>query len=191
MNRTRVWLVVSPVVAAGVLTAHWLAYRLTSTPTDPFHGYLEHAPQVLLLLALAGMILAAVTARVDAPPSWAFPFVGLATFVLQEHLERLVHGGGAPFLLTSPAFLLGLALQIPVALVAWALARWLLGAVRQGRPRTPPRVRIVLARVVDPISVLARDRRRQTAGSRPAGAAPPVLLTTLLPLGQPNRWRRP
>ena len=39
MNRTRVWFVVSPVVAAGVLTAHWLAYRLTSTPTDPFHGY--------------------------------------------------------------------------------------------------------------------------------------------------------
>ena len=63
VNRTRVWLVVSPVVAAGVLTAHWLAYRLTSTPTDPFHGYLEHAPQVLLLLAAAGVILSAVTAR--------------------------------------------------------------------------------------------------------------------------------
>jgi hypothetical protein len=155
VNRTRVWLVVSPVVAAGVLTAHWLAYRLTSTPTEPFHGYLEHAPQVLLLLALAGVILAAVTARVDAPSTRVFPLVGLATFVLQEHLERLVHGGGVPFLLTSPAFLVGLALQIPVALVAWALARWLLAAVGVGRLRTPPRVRIVLARVVDPSSALA------------------------------------
>ena len=171
MNRTRVWLVVSPVVAAGVLTAHWLAHRLTSTPTDPFHGYLEHAPQVLLLLALAGVILAAVTARVDAPPTRAFPLVGLATFVLQEHLERLVHGGGVPFLLTSPAFLLGLALQIPVALVAWTLARWLLAAVREGRLRTPPRVRIVLARVVDPISVLAAI----DVAIRP-GRGPPELL---------------
>ena len=53
MNRTRVWLVVSPVVAAGVLIAHSVAYRLTSTPTDPFHAYLGHAPQVLLLIAIA------------------------------------------------------------------------------------------------------------------------------------------
>jgi hypothetical protein len=155
VNRTRVWLVVSPVIATGVLTAHWLAYRLTSTPTDPLHGYLQHAPQVLLLLAAAGVILAAVSARGQAPPTRAFPLVALATFVLQEHLERLVHGGGVPFLLTSPAFLLGLALQIPVALVTWALARWLLAALHAARPRTPPRVRIVLVRLVDPISALA------------------------------------
>ena len=155
MNRTLVWLVVAPVVAAGVLTAHWLAYRLTSTPTDPFHGYLQHAPQVLLVLAAAGVILAAVSARGQAPPTRAFPLVALATFVLQEHLERLVHGGGVPFLLTSPAFLLGLALQIPVALAAWALARWLLAAVHEARLRKPPRVRIALVRLVDPIAALA------------------------------------
>ena len=172
MNRTRVWLLVAPVVAAGVLTAHCLAYRLTSTPTDPFHGYLEHAPQVLLLLALAGVILAAVTARVDAPPTRAFPLVGLATFVLQEHLERLVHGGGVPFLLTSPAFLLGLALQIPVALAAWALARWLLAAVHDAPVRTPPRVRIALGRLVDPISALASIDVVLRPGRGPPGLLP-------------------
>ena len=32
---------------------------------------------------------------------------------LQEHVERLVHGGGVPMLVTSPAFLVGLALQVP------------------------------------------------------------------------------
>ena len=129
MNRTRVWLVVSPVAAAGVLIGHGLAYRLTSTPTDPFHAYLEHAPQVLLILIVAGVILAALGTRTNAPPARAFPLVGLTTFVLQEHIERLVHGGGVPMLLISPAFVVGLALQIPMALVAWALARWLLGLV--------------------------------------------------------------
>jgi hypothetical protein len=173
VNRTRVWLVVSPVVAAGVLTAHWLAYRLTSTPTDPFHGYLEHAPQVLLLLAAAGVFLAAVDARGRAPAPQAFPLVALATFVLQEHLERLVHGGGVPFLLTSPAFLLGLALQIPVALAAWLLARWLLAAVHEAQLRTPPRVRIVLVRLVDPISALASIDVVLRPGRGPPGLLPP------------------
>ena len=60
------------------------------------------------------MILAALGTRTNAPPARAFPLVGLTTFVLQEHLERLVHGGGVPMLLTSPAFVVGLALQIPV-----------------------------------------------------------------------------
>ncbi len=154
MNRSLVWLVVSPVVAAGVLIAHALAYRLTGTPTDPLHGYLEHAPQVLLVLAVAGVILAALGARVNAPPARAFPLVAVATFVIQEHLERLVHGGGVPILVTSPAFLVGLALQIPVALVAWALARWLLAAVHAVHRLTRTRVRTGLVRVAVPIITL-------------------------------------
>ena len=144
MNRTRVWLVVSPVVAGGVLLAHSLAYRLTATPTDPFHSYLEHVPQILLLLTLAGLLLARVGSRLDAPLPAAFPLVALTTFVLQEHVERIVHGGGVPFLLTTPAFLVGLVLQVPFALVAWALARWLLAAVREERARRPTRRRLVL-----------------------------------------------
>ena len=125
MNRTRVWLVVSPVIAAGVLVAHALAYRLTSTPTDPFHAYLGHAPQVLLLLALAGVVLAAFGETRRAPNAHVFPFVALAAFAAQEHLERIVHGG-VPVLVTSPAFLVGLALQVPAALLAWVIARWVL-----------------------------------------------------------------
>jgi hypothetical protein len=127
-----VWLVVSPVVAAGVLVAHSLAYRITATPSDPFHEYLGHAPQILLLLAIAGTVMGAFAGPGQAPPAQAFPLVALGTFVVQEHVERLVHGG-VPLLLTSPAFLVGLALQIPVALGAWALARWLLRAVHDRR----------------------------------------------------------
>jgi len=124
-----VWIVVSPVVAAGVLVAHSVAYRVTGTPADPFHEYLGHAPQILLLLAIAGIVIGAFGTPGQAPPAHAFPVVALGTVVVQEHVERLVHGG-VPLLLTSPAFLVGLALQIPVALGAWALARWLLRAVR-------------------------------------------------------------
>jgi hypothetical protein len=147
VNRTRVWLVVSPVVAAGVLIAHSVAYRLTSTPTDSFHAYLGHAPQVLLLLAIAGIVVAALGRPRSAPPAHVFPVVALATFVVQEHVERVVHGG-VPMLLTSPAFLVGLVLQVPVALVAWGLARWILRAM--GEPRTPARLRSRLEfRLVD------------------------------------------
>jgi hypothetical protein len=151
---------------------HWLAYRLTSTPTDPFHGYLEHAPQVLLVLAIAGMILAALGARVNAPPARAFPLVALATFVLQEHIERLAHGGGVPILLASPAFLVGVALQIPVALVAWALARWLLAAASEGRLRTPPRIRVGLVRAAMPITALDPIDVRIPHGRGPPGFLP-------------------
>jgi hypothetical protein len=171
VNRTWVWLVVSPVVAAGVLTGHWLAYRLTATPTEPLHAYLEHAPEVLLLLAAAALSLAALGMRMSAPLVRTFPLVGLATFVVQEHLERLIHGGGLPMLLTSPAFIVGLALQIPVALVAWAVARWLLGLVGDAilRPPVCPGWDVVCAAIpfgaLDPIDV-----------SIPFGRGPPRLL---------------
>lgn len=171
MNRTWVWLVVSPFVAAGVLTGHWLAYRLTATPTEPLHAYLEHAPDVLLLLAGAAVIFAALGTRMNAPPVRAFPLVGLATFVLQEHVERLVHGGGLPMLLTSPAFLVGVALQIPVGLVAWALARWLLGCVGDDALRTRVWPNWVFVRTAIPIGVIARIDVRI-----PSGRGPPRLL---------------
>jgi hypothetical protein len=166
-----VWLVVSPVVAAGVLTGHWLAYRLTATPTEPLHAYLEHAPEVLLLLTVAAVILAALGARVTAPPIRAFPLVGLAIFVLQEHLERLAHGGGPPMLLTSPAFVVGLFLQIPVALVVWALARCLLGLVGDTVLRTRVSPDWAFVRATIPIGAL-----HPIEVKIPSGRGPPMLL---------------
>jgi hypothetical protein len=118
--------VLLPVLAAGVLVSHALAYRLTATPTDRFHAYLEHAPQVLLVLGLCGIVLGGFGRRREAPAAYVFPLVAMTTFAVQEHLERLVHEGTVPFLFTSPAFVVGLLLQVPVALGAWVLARWLL-----------------------------------------------------------------
>ena len=50
-----------------------------------------------------------------------------------------------PILVTTPVFLVGLVLQIPVALVAWALARRLLAVVAQGRPQMSIRPQLEFA----------------------------------------------
>ena len=165
------WIVVSPVVAAGVLVAHSVAYRVTGTPADPFHEYLGHAPQILLLLAIAGIVIGAFGAPGQAPPAHAFPVVALGTFVVQEHVERLVHGGGVPLLLTAPAFLAGLALQVPVALGAWALARWLLRVVHDERPTVGLRSRLQFD-----VLVLASDHVAPIPLPGASSRAPPAPL---------------
>lgn len=162
-------------MACGVLVSHELAYWVTSTPTDRFHAYLEHAPQVLLLIVLSAIVLGGFGRRRTAPPARVFPLIAVTTFVLQEHIERLVHGGSFPILVTSPAFVVGLLLQIPTALVAWALARWLLDAV--GDPparRLVVRPRFELPLVARPVSALASLRRPPARGR-----GPPLLLRPL------------
>jgi hypothetical protein len=171
VNHHRAWLAVSPVVAAGVFVAHSLAYRLTGTPSAPLHSYLAHAPQVLLVLAVAGLVIAGRGARLDAPPVRAFPLAALATFVVQEHLERIAHGGELLLLSTSPAFLVGVALQLPVALIAWALARWLLAVVRARRDRIAAGMRYVLG-VLAPRQLLVSFLQVRI----PPGRGPPRLL---------------
>jgi hypothetical protein len=172
VNRARAWLVVSPVVAAGVLVSHALAYRLTSTPTERFHAYLEHAPQVLLVLALSAIVLGGFGRRRVAPPARVFPLIAVTTFVLQEHVERLVHGGSFPILVTSPAFVVGLLLQIPTALVAWALARWLLAAVGE-----PPARRLAVRPRFELLLAMAPAALLTSLDPPPAlGRGPPALL---------------
>jgi hypothetical protein len=163
VDRLRVWLTVSPLIAAGVVVAHGLAYRLTGTPEGPMHGYLDHMPQLLLVLVVAGLALGGLEqSRLGAclrlPAAWPFPMVALATFVLQEHLERFVHTGHLPWLLGSRVFLVGLVLQLPIALVVWALARKLLCALRPFRaaaPRLPRHSVAVVPAPTLPIRVLA------------------------------------
>jgi hypothetical protein len=171
VNHPRAWLAVSPVVAAGVFVAHSAAYRLTGTPSAPLHSYLAHAPQVLLVLAIAGLVLGGLGARLHAPPARAFPLAALATFVVQEHVERIAHGGELVSLVTSPAFLVGVALQVPVALVAWAVARWLLAAVRVRVGRLAARPRYLLD-VLAPREVAVAFLQVRI----PPGRAPPGLL---------------
>jgi hypothetical protein len=170
VQRTQVWLVVSPIIAAGVLLAHAVAYQVTGTSPGPTHDYLDHTPQVLLVLALVGFVCTGLSARWRLPPTWSFPVVAMATFVAQEHLERLVHTGELPWLLTSPVFMVGVVLQLPVALLAWALARRLLGILAEPVLR-PPRLSHVLARIAPPVSV---ESGHVAVGLRLSRGPPPL-----------------
>lgn len=138
------WLAVSPLIAGGVLTAHTLAYRLTGTPAGSSHDYLEHAPQILLVLAVASLAFAGFAARLRLPHAWPFPVAAVATFVVQEHVERFAHTGDLPWLVSSRVFVVGVLLQLPVALVVWALARRLLAADAELPARRPQIPRLLL-----------------------------------------------
>lgn len=125
---------------AGGLVAHELAYRLAGVPHGAVHDYLQHLPLWLAVLALLALGAAGASGPAAAPRAWPFAAVGLLGFTVQEHLERLVHAGELPWLFDRPVFLLGLALQLPFALLAWIGARSLLAvAATLRRPAAPPR----------------------------------------------------
>ena len=171
MQRTRAWLVLGPIVVAGVLVGHGLAYRITGTAEGPEHDYLAHVPQVLLVLALVGLAGSGLGARTRLPETWQLPAAGMATFVAQEHLERLVHTGAVPFLLTTPAFLVGLLLQIPIALLARALTRGVVEALAPTRTRRV-RPRRIVAGVFAPA---VRPAVRAVIGAPLPGRGPPLV----------------
>ena len=180
-----------PLVATGSLSAHALAYRLAvpdahargQVLADSGHGYLKYSSAffaICVALVLAGAIrrgLNAVSGRVSRRlPLWPFLVLPMLLFALQEHAERLVKTGVFPFdTMLAHTFLLGMLLQLPVGLIAYAIAR-LVVALAEGigrllagsppeeiarpRPLRPPHAVVELAR----ISVLAL---------RSAGRAPP------------------
>jgi hypothetical protein len=145
MRRSLVWLFALPLMLAGSQVAHVLVYRwvypspqlrvhvlLTSG-----HGYMDKLP-VLFALAGAIVIVSLVVAVADAArgrsvgslPAWAFALLPLATFVLQEILERSLHTGTFFWqAVESPTFLPGLALQLPFGVAAYLVARLLLRTV--------------------------------------------------------------
>lgn len=95
-RRLLAWSLALPLSGAGVLAGHELAYRLTRTSAGREHGYLTHAPQLLLAtLGLLGLAAHGRSPRISSAP---FALLGVAGFALQEHLERFVHSGQAPFL---------------------------------------------------------------------------------------------
>jgi hypothetical protein len=135
-------LVLIPLAIAGSLTAHGLTYRIVAPDAESRanllretgHGYLDRLPLALAILGallLAGLLLRIRAGgdgdwRLKARLAFAVPLVA---FTLQEHLERLVHDGSFPYgAALEPTFLIGLGLQLPFALAAYAVAVWLLKA---------------------------------------------------------------
>jgi hypothetical protein len=147
------WLVAVPLVLGGAQLAHAVDYWLIAP--DPHgraellagtgHGYFAYLPFIVALFG--GLLVAGVVAvsrdvargnTAVALDRWPLALLPLFTFVLQEHLERLLHDGAFPWhAVAEPTFALGLSLQIPFAIAAYVVARLLLRvaeAIGLGRP---------------------------------------------------------
>ncbi len=146
MRRRASFLISIPVAVAGSLLAHQVSYVLQASDgaararllAATGHGYLTRVPLlagVLIAVALGGLIREAAirwkgTGRTG--PIWPIALIPPLAFLVQEHLERLLHDGTFPWhLAAQPAFLRGLALQIPFALLALGLATVIAGTVRR------------------------------------------------------------
>jgi hypothetical protein len=171
MRRTLTWLVTMPFTAASVLLGHAIAYRATGMPTGNVHGYLEHAPQVVLILASIAVLGLAADSRARRQSPVPLAGVGVAAFVAQEHLERLVHTGHLPFLLASPVLWLGIALQLPLAAVVWLLSRRVAEDIAVPLRRGAPRLAF-LPVALSPVRSAAVARLACAVRS---GRGPPVL----------------
>ena len=169
------WALVTPLAAVGILGAHAAAYRLTGTEPGSVHAYLGHAPQVLAVLATIGLVgLASQQRGFGSRSLWSFGLVAPLGFACQEHLERLAHTGELPWLLTTPVFLVGLALQIPVAILCVAVARRVPGTLaNRCRVRTSATGEAWL-----PLSAQPHSRPRTARVPRATGRAPPLVLVS-------------
>ena len=164
-GRAVAWALSLPLAAAGWLGAHAVAYALVVPDPDhrsqllshSGHGYLGAAPLILacaITLVAAGLALAihdGLRGRARARvPVWPVALVPPLGFAVQEHLERLIELNAFPLdAVLEPTFLVGMALQLPFALAAVALARAVLAlghrigravaARRSAQPRAHPR----------------------------------------------------
>ena len=148
----------------------------TATDPGPEHDYLAHVPQVVGLLASIALAGLALQDRSVRPRStwWFVPMAPLG-FAVQEHLERFVHTGHVPWLLTSSTFIVGLALQLPVAAACAVLVRFVVGSASSAsRRRVPPAPYGAWL----PLPVRAQCAVRRLDLPRRGGRAPPALLAS-------------
>jgi hypothetical protein len=158
VRRFVAWLVALPLVLAGAQGGHavdyWLvapsAHERAELLAGTGHAYFSYLP---FFVALAGGLVVigfvwvtgeAHRGRYAVPfDRWPLALLPLATFVLQEHVERYLHDGAFPWqAIAEPTFALGFVLQIPFAIAAYVAARLLLraaeamGAFLRDRPAT-------------------------------------------------------
>ena len=96
--------------------------------------------------------------------------LGVGAFVAQEHLERLIHTGHVPFLFASPTLWLGIALQLPLAVAIWFVARRLAEDIATPVRRTVRRV----PRLVQLLAPLVLPRVASAPGAAFPARGPPI-----------------
>ncbi len=177
------WTLVAPLLALASLAGHQAGYRIAvpnaAARADALahdgHGYFALLP--LATGALVALTVLALASRArgggrSSLPLWLAAALPPLGFVVQETLERLLgaHHSGVGAMLHEPAFLTGLALQLPFALLALLLARR-------------------LQRFADTIALA----RRRFSWPVPAGHRPPadVVLVRQRPLALARSVRGP
>jgi hypothetical protein len=139
MRPLAAWAIAVPLAVASWLGAHCLGYALVAPGAEHGmgmhaehgHAWLGYTPALAvwgLALLAAGLVLCVgegLRGREPArPPVLLFGLLPPFGFAVQEHIERLISSGSVPHdLVVEPTFLLGLALQLPFALVALLLTR--------------------------------------------------------------------
>ncbi|MGH2946994.1 MAG: hypothetical protein ACRDPC_12160 [Solirubrobacteraceae bacterium] len=137
-RRRYVWLLSLPLAAIGWIAGHSLAYVLVAPHaghreqllSETGHGYLGVAPLLVacaITVLLAGLALAigdGVRDRARARVAvWPIALVPPLGFAVQEHLERAIELNAFPLgVALEPTFLVGMALQLPLAAVALLVA---------------------------------------------------------------------
>jgi hypothetical protein len=138
-RRVAAWAIALPLAVASWLGAHCLSYWLVSPRmeghmglhADHGHAWFGYGPSLViwgLALVVAGLALCVGegvrSGRPSGPPARLFALLPATGFVVQEHVERLIGTGSIPIdLVAEPAFLVGLALQLPFALAALLVTR--------------------------------------------------------------------
>ena len=151
---------------AGSQVAHVFAYRLVYPEAhvrwrvllSTGHGYFAYWPLVcgvvggVLLVGFVVGVMDSARRRGPRPlPAWAFALLPLVGFTVQEFTERWLAGSSFPWwMVLQPTFRIGLAFQLPFALLAFLLARLLLRAAER----------------------VVRALRGRAARPRPAGVLP-------------------
>ena len=180
MRQRLAWFTTAPLMLGGLLAGHTMGYRLAIG--DPharadalahsghgYFGYLPFALSVCLGVLFAALVLQGVTGfRGERRRPATSPLILLLppiAFVVQEFLERFIHSGHVPWTTVfEPAFLFGLAFQLPFALAALLLA-WALDSAARA-------VGQALATVPQPtFSAFVPVPVRVVAAPRPAGLA--------------------
>ena len=140
MRRWFVWPIAVPLAVVGTLAGHSVGYRVAVPDAherahvlaSSGHGYLAYAPLLIALcvalvaIGVVAMVLAAVRGSDTSGGSRQIKLVAAfapVAFALQEVLERYAHDGRLRWeLVVSAPFVLGLATQVPFALLAAAIA---------------------------------------------------------------------
>lgn len=180
MRQRLAWFTTAPLILVGLLAGHALGYRLAIA--DPharadalahsghgYFGYMPFALSVCLGVLFAALVLQGVTGfRGERRRPATSPLILLLppfAFVVQEFLERFIHSGHVPWTTVfEPAFLFGLALQLPFALAALLVA-WVLDSAARA-------VGQALAAIPQPtFSTFVPVPVRVVAAPRPAGLA--------------------